>query len=34
MDRQIREAAFVLMVCTEFYFKKVCGTEDHRPQTP
>ena len=28
MDRQIREAAFVLMVCTERYFKRVCGTEE------
>jgi len=28
MDREIREAAFVVMVCTEPYFKRVSGTED------
>lgn len=27
MDRQIREAEFVVMVCTEPYFNRVCGTE-------
>jgi hypothetical protein len=28
MDRQIRDAAFVLMICTEPYFKPVSGTEE------
>ena len=28
MDRKIREAGFVLMVCTEPYFKRVSGTEE------
>ena len=28
MDRKIRDAKFVLMVCTETYYKRVMGDED------